>query len=173
MKICKASILLFLLLLLLCFSNCYYYKTIEHSSINSEEIDTMQKTKTSVFMENNYSSALYRVDSLVISDSTFSGYLSFTLSAHEKDKSSFKRKKKKEAKYNFDPLNSIHIVLRSDSMINEGYFELPLSEIKSVDSHVKDKGLSTSMTVVATLVGVGAVVGLGLLFWSLAWSGAL
>jgi hypothetical protein len=169
----KALILLPFLLLFLCLTNCYYYKTIEQSSTDYEAIKNTQATNPAIFMQNSYSSALYKVEDFAITDSTFSGNAHFTIGVHENDANSFRKKKSKEVKYKIDPLQSIHIVLKSDSMINEGYFELPLSDIKSVKFHDKDKSKSTGSAVAWVFLGIGAAVGMFFLAWSLAWSGAL
>ena len=173
MKKIKSLVLIPFLLLCLCFSNCYFYKTIEQSPISYEEIKDIQSSKPTVFMQNNFSSALYRVDDFTITDSTFSGNAVFTLGVHEIDENAFKRNKSKEAEYNIDPLQSIHIVLRSDSMIHEGYFESPLSNIKSLKIHDKSKGSSSAATIGLVLAGAGIAIGIGFLFFFLAYTGAL
>lgn len=156
----KALIILPFLLLFLCLTNCYYYKTIEQSSTNNEALKNTQATNPAIFMQNSYSSALYKVEDFAVTDSTFSGNAHFTIGVHKNDAKSFRRKKSKEVEYKIDPLQSIHIVLKSDSMINEGYFELPLSDIKRVEFHAKNKGASSGATLGMVFFGIGAAVGL-------------
>ena len=173
MKKIKALILLPFLLLLLCFTNCYYYKTIKQSSTDYEALKNMQAAKPAVYMQNSYSSALYKVEDFTFTDSTFFGNAHFTLGVHDNDAKSFRRKKSKEVKYKIDPLQSIHIVLKSDSMINEGYFVLPLSDIKSVEFHDKDISKSTVSAVGWVFLGIGATVGVFFLAWTIAWTGGI
>ena len=165
MKKIKALILLPFLLLCLCFSNCYYYKTIEQSNADSESIRELSAEKSIVFMQNSYSNALYRVHYFTITDSTFSGIASFTTGIHSNDKKTFLRSKTKEAESEIYPLQTVHIVLSSDSMIQEGMFELPLSEIKSLQVHDHSKGASAGSTVGLIGIGVGLTIAMvGIIF---------
>lgn len=153
----KYNFLVLAMLLLAClfFSNCIFYKTIEVSTSDPLIITSVESSKRDVLIQNKYSQALYRVYNFKMDDSTFSGDVLFTLGIHSPNTKTFLRKKQKEMKYDLFPSEVMHIYLKTDSMIKEGPFVMPLSDIEHIAYHKKAPGTSVlvSLSIPAVIIG--------------------
>ena len=135
-------------ILILSLSNCVYYKSIPIDEPTAMNIESLSKTKRTVLLSNNFSSATYRIDGLKVNDSTFSGDVTFTTGLHDPGQKSFKEKKQDEQLTQIDPLNTMHIHLNTTTQIKAGHFEAPITSIESVNMHKKDPAKSAAIILI-------------------------
>jgi len=142
-------------IIILSLSNCIYYKSLEVTDSYSSQLDTLAKTKSTVLIENKYSDAMYKIDSLVFSDVGFYGNVTYMPRIHESKAKSFIKKSSKQKLYGIYPPQSMHIYLNTNDMINEGFFKADYSDIESVEVHDNAVGKTVLVNTVIPLVLIG------------------
>jgi len=147
------------LLSLILLGSCHYYKTLELSQHSKEAIQVTNVYKNYVLVHDKSGVISYQLRSIRVTDSTLSGILSPTATAHPPHAQSLKKQKVEKANRNVDPLLAMHIYL-SEENLKEGDFETNLSNIESIEIHEKAVGKSTVSTIA---VSVGIPAGISLL----------
>jgi hypothetical protein len=136
--------------LILSLSGCVYYKTLSVPEPSKIELALAMEAKSIVLLNNHFSTATYRLDSLTICDSIFSGYASFTPGLHDPNKNSFRKVDKEQKLTQIEPMITFHIILNTDTQIKEGYFEAELASIETINMHKKNPGKSAAIVLIPT-----------------------
>jgi hypothetical protein len=141
---------------ILSLSGCVYYKTLKIQQPSKIDLEQVAATKSIVLLNNHYSTASYRLNDLIIKDSIFSANATFTTGLHDPDQKSFKRVKKEQRLTKIEPTITFHINLKTDTQIEEGYFEAEIASIESISIHKKNPGKSAGIVLIP--IGVIAIM---------------
>lgn len=137
---------------LIMISGCVFYKTLQLNETSKNAIETTSHYKNVILISDPNSNVQYRLNPMVLTDTTLSGKLYIAEGAHVPHKRSI-RKHKAETQ-GWQPLQTMHIYLK-EGKLAEGNFSTSLDNIQSIEIHETATGKSV-ITSISIPVGISA-----------------